>query len=348
MEQTLGTRKQVVLSGIRPTGRLHLGNYLGALQRFAVFSQQPDYQCYFFVADLHALTTAGQEAVNIRENLPNVILDYLAAGVDPEKAALFIQSSIPETLELFWYLACLMPLGDLERIPTFKDKIRLHPENVNAGLLNYPVLMAADILGPRADLVPVGKDQKPHLEVTVYLARRFNRLFGKLFPEPDALEQEMIIVPGLDGSSKMGKSEGNTVNLDDSPQTVRDKLRKAMTDPARKRRNDAGTPSKCNVFLLHTLMSGNEEISRCANGCRTAAMGCAECKDILAKNINNLLGPFQSRRASLAKQPDLVRDVLVSGRQQARAVIAETVAEARNHIGILGYASDKREDSHED
>lgn len=327
--------KQIVLSGIRPTGQLHLGNFLGVLRRFADYSQQPDYQCYFFVADLHALTTLGNETVQIQRHLPNIILDYLAAGVDPEKSAIFIQSSIPETLELYWYLACLMPVNELERIPTFKDKVRLHPENVNAGLLNYPILMAADILGPRANLVPIGKDQKPHLEMAEELAKRFNRIFGLTFPIPDALEEEMVLVPGLDGSGKMGKSEGNTINLNDSPSVVEGKLRKAVTDPARIKRDDPGNPSKCNIFTLHTLVSSNEEIQDCASGCRNATIGCAECKRRLSQNINALLGPFQARREALSTNPEIVREVLEDGNKKARAIISQTVTDVREKIGLF-------------
>jgi len=329
------SEKQIVLSGIRPTGQLHLGNFLGVLKRFAAFSQRSDYQCYFFVADLHALTTLNSETVQIQKHLNNIILDYLAAGVDPEKSSIFIQSQIPETLELYWYLACLTSVNELERIPTFKDKIRLHPENVNAGLLNYPILMAADILGPQANFVPIGKDQKPHLEMAAELAKKFNRIFGTTFPIPDALEEEMILVPGLDGSGKMGKSEGNTINLNDSPSVIEGKLRKAMTDPARIKRNNPGTPSKCNVFTLHSLVSSNEEQQECSSGCLDASIGCAGCKAILARNINLILGEFQTKRAELTLNQNIVQEVLEAGHSQARRIISKTVNDVKEKIGMI-------------
>lgn len=326
------SEKKVVVSGIRATGRLHLGNYLGALRNFARLSQDDDYETYFFVADWHTLTTKRDTKDNF---LNDMVLDYLAAGVDPKKSALYLQSSVPQTAELFWYLSCLTPKGDLERVPTFKDKVRLQPKNVNAGLLNYPVLMAADILGPKAELVPVGKDQLPHLEMTAELARRFNYLHGKTFPEPRAMDDRPITVPGLDGTGKMGKSENNTINLEDPPDVVMQKLRTAVTDPARVRRNDPGNPEVCNIFKLHTLVSSPEEINTCAEGCRTAAMGCVECKKILAKNINNLLEPFQQRRRELVDKPDVVVEVLRSGNVRAKERISRTVAEVRQKLGII-------------
>ena len=329
-------KKQVVLSGIRATGRLHLGNFLGALRNFARYSNDPQYSCFFFVADWHTITTLTDTA-QIKQFLPEIILDYLAAGVDHEKSTIFVQSSIPETAELFWILSCFTQKSELERVPTFKDKALKHAENVNAGLFNYPVLMAADILGPQADLVPVGKDQEPHLEMAKELARKFNRLCGETFAVPHSMAEEMIIVPGLDGTGKMGKSEGNTINLDDTEDAVRAKIKVAVTDPARQRRTDPGSPSKCNVYTLHTMLSSDDELKYCADGCTSASIGCAECKTILANNTIALLKPFQERRLVLAEKKGLVFDVLHAGQITARQTIAKTVEIVREKIGLLRF-----------
>lgn len=330
------TKKQVVLSGIRATGRLHLGNFLGALRNFARYSNDPQYSCFYFIADWHTITTLTDTA-QIKQHLSDIVLDYLAAGVDPEKSTIFVQSSIAETAELFWILSCLTQKSELERVPTFKDKAQKHAENVNAGLFNYPVLMAADILGPQANLVPVGKDQEPHLEMAKELARKFNRLFSETFAVPHSMSEEMIIVPGLDGTGKMGKSEGNTINLDDSEEVVRAKIKVAVTDPARQRRTDPGSPSKCNVYTLHTMLSSDDELKYCVDGCTSASIGCAECKKILADNVVNLLRPFQERRLILSQRNDLVADVLRQGRISAKAKISQTVETVRERIGLIRF-----------
>lgn len=331
--------KRVVLSGIRATGKLHLGNYLGALVRFAKMSRDEEYDCYFFVADMHTLTTL-KEAELIRQHLPNIILDYLAAEVDPEKATIYVQSSIPQVTELAWYLSCLTPVGDLERQPTFKDKQAKQPSDINAGLLNYPVLMAADILGPRANLVPVGKDQKAHIELAADLARRFNHHYGGYFPIPDAMSQEMVLIPGLSsinelgGFEKMGKSDGNTINLSDSKDETWNKIRVAPTDPQRIRRTDKGSPEKCAIFTLHQHLSQPAEIewSRC--GCQTAEIGCMDCKNVLSDNVNGLLANFRERRRELSAKPNIVRDVLATGKARAEIRFNETIAEVRERMGI--------------
>lgn len=332
-------KKQVVLSGIRATGKLHLGNHLGVLERFAELSQDPQYQCYFFVADLHTLTTY-KEGQLIKEHLPDIILDFLAAGVDPQSSILYAQSSIPEIAELMWYLCCLTPTGELEKLPTYKDKSEKQIEKgdfINAGLLNYPVLMAADILGPKANQVPVGADQLPHLELAQEIAKRFNRLFGQTFPFPDAMVGEAIMVPGLDGTGKMGKSEANTINLTDSAEMIETKIKTAVTDPDRKRRRDPGNPQVCNIYKLHCLMSSNEEIKQVAQGCFEAKIGCVDCKEILIKHVEDLLLPFQERRVVLAQKPNLVSELLVEGGKKARQVISATVAEVREKMGIIRY-----------
>ncbi len=330
---------QIVLSGIRATGKLHLGNYLGALERFARMSRDERYRCFFFVADMHTLTTL-KEAEQIKADVPEIVLDYLAAGVDPNRASIYIQSSIPQVAELAWYLSCLTPVGDLQRMPTFKDKASKQPEDVNAGLLNYPVLMAADILGPRADLVPVGKDQESHLELASDLARRFNRLYGGYFPVPNALKQEMVLVPGLGmmddrgGFPKMGKSEGNTLNLADSPETTKEKIMVSPTDPQRVRRSDPGNPEHCAIFALHRFASDGETIVWSQQGCQTAAIGCTDCKSKLAENVNGLLAEFRERRRELMDRPDVLRQVLAAGKAAAEVRFNETIDFVRERMGV--------------
>ena len=330
---------KTVLSGIRATGRLHLGNYLGALVRFARMSRDQAYRCFFFVADMHTLTTL-KEAEKIREHLPEIVLDYLASGIDPNTTAIYRQSDIPQVAELAWYLACLTPVGDLQRMPTFKNKASKQPDDVNAGLLTYPVLMAADILGPRADLVPVGRDQKPHLELATDLASRFNRVYGQYFSLPDALEQEMVLIPGLSpmdergGFPKMGKSDENTINLTDSPAETIRKIKVAPTDPARVRLTDPGNPERCAIFALHQHMSNSEEIVRSQQGCKTAAIGCSECKGVLSTNVNGALSEFRARRAELAGKPGIVEEVLERGRAQVEPLFNETIDTVRERMGI--------------
>ncbi len=331
--------QKVVLSGIRATGRLHLGNYLGALERFARMSRDEKYECFFFVADMHTLTTL-KEAEQIRADVPEIVLDYLAAGVDPNRAHIYIQSSVPQVAELAWYLSCLTPFGDLQRMPTFKDKASKQPEDVNAGLLNYPVLMAADILGPRADLVPVGKDQASHLELTADLARRFNHLYGAYFPVPNALKQEMVLVPGLSamdergGFPKMGKSDGNTLNLADPAEMTTQKIMVAPTDPQRIRRADPGNPDHCAIYALHQFVSDGGTVAWSREGCQTAGIGCTDCKRKLAENVNGLLAEFRERRRKLSDQPDLIREVLSAGKAAAEVRFNETIAEVRERMGI--------------
>lgn len=333
------TTPQVVLSGIRATGKLHLGNFLGALARFARMSQDQSLRCFFFVADMHTLTTL-KEAAQIREHLREIVMDYIAAGIDLDRSAIYVQSDVPQVAELMWYLMCLTPVGDLERQPTFKDKKDKQPDDVNAGLLNYPVLMAADILGPRANLVPVGKDQQAHLELAAGIARKFNRLYGDFFPVPDALREEMLLVPGLSamdergGFPKMGKSDGNTINLSDSMEETWQKIRVAPTDPQRARRSDPGNPDHCAIFALHKHVSTPEDISWSETGCRTAGIGCMECKRRLSDNINLSLADFRERRLEISQKPGLVEEVLAVGKDQASQRFNETLAVVRNSMGL--------------
>jgi tryptophanyl-tRNA synthetase len=332
--------KTIVLSGIRATGKMHLGNYLGAIRNFANLSQDHSRINYYFIANLHTLTTRNNP-VEMQRDILNIVVDFISCGIDPANSVIFAQSSVPETCELNWLLACLATVPELERMPHFKEKKQKKEEGgeaANVGLLTYPVLMAADILGPKANLVPVGEDQHPHVEFARELARRFNNLFGPTFPVPDLLAQEAVRVPGLDGGGKMGKSDGNTIDLADTPEIVKKKLAAAVTDPARIRRNDPGDPSKCNIYTLHTLMSSGEEIGEVCAGCKSAGIGCVDCKRMLGKNINSLLAPIQSKKQEvLSLGPDYPRQLISEGGKKARVVIAATVNEAKEKMGVPSY-----------
>jgi tryptophanyl-tRNA synthetase len=334
------TRVKTMVTLLRATGRSHLGNYLGAMRPFVELASREDLRCFVGIADLHTLTTHPDPDA-VRRHTPEFVLDLLAAGVDPERSVLYLQSAVPETSELFWLLCCLMPLGLLQRATTFKDKSAKQPDNVNAGLLTYPVLMAADILGPRAELVPVGEDQYQHLEMARDLAGKFNRAYcpedDPLFPEPHGVAREPVRVPGLDGGGKMGKSEGegNAIYLSETEEESWKRLAPAVTDPARKRRTDPGTPEICNVYAIHALVSTPEDVRLVAQGCRTAGIGCIDCKKVLHRHMTALLAPYRERRAALARQRGLVADVLSDGARRARSVIADTVARAKDRMGLV-------------
>lgn len=324
-----------ILSGIRATGRLHFGNFLGAVQNFVKY-QTPDNVCLYFVADLHTLTTL-ENPDELRGNLIEMVKDYIAAGLDPERSIIYAQSSVPEIPELSLYLSMMQPLGELQRIPTFKEMVQKHPNNVNLGLITYPVLMAADILGPKATLVPVGEDQVPNVELARHLAERFNNKFGDTFVIPEMMEQ-MIKVPGLDGK-KMGKSEAdNSVDINASAEQIRARYSRGVTDTLKVRANDPGEPDRCqSVYPVHLLVTGESERAEIEAGCRAGTLPCVACKDILARNIAQLLGPFQEKRAAIASQDDYIRDVLNDGGKRARAAIQETVGLVRERMGIVVY-----------
>jgi len=328
------TSGDVVLSGIRATGKLHLGNFLGAIRNFVDLQER--YVCFFFIADYHSLTTETNPD-RLRENLPEVVIDYLAAGLNPQKCTIFAQSSVPEIAELALLLSMVQPLRELERLPTYRDKMNVQSENVNAGLLYYPILMAADILIQKAVLIPVGKDQLPHIYFTQKIARRFNARYGETFPIPEALQGKTIKVPGLDGTEKMGKTEGNTINLDDPPEVVRKKVAVAVTDTARKRREDSGNPYECNMFALHELLSPPGIIEQVSGGCKTAGIGCVGCKEILSQEIIELLAPIQEKRTEIAANPDFVRQVLYEGARRARMSAQDTITEVREKMGLRQF-----------
>ena len=323
-----------VLSGMQASGRLHIGNLVGALENWVRL--QGEYDCYYFVADWHALTTGYAHPEGLRESTRDIILNYLAAGLDPERCTIFIQSRVLEHSELHLLLSMLTPLGWLERVPTYKEKKEeLKDRDLSTyGFLGYPVLQSADILIYRADFVPVGVDQLPHLEITREIARRFNYLYDKnIFPEPEGLLTEFPKVPGIDGR-KMSKSYGNAVYLSDSPAEVEQKLRTMMTDPARKRRTDVGDPELSPVYHLHKVFSTSEEQAFVAEGCRTAGIGCIECKKVLIKNVFARLEPIWAKRAELLNNPALLDDIVERGTQKAKAVAEETMRSVRETMGL--------------
>lgn len=329
---------QTVLSGIRATGRLHFGNFLGAVQNFVKFQQQEN-TCLYFIADWHTLTTL-ENPEELRNNLMEIAKDYIAAGLDPEQSIIYAQSSVPEISELALYLGMIQQMGELQRIPTFKDLVRKNPDNVNLGLLSYPVLMAADILGPKATLVPVGEDQVPNVELARSIARSFNSRFGQTFVVPEMMQQ-MIRVPGLDGA-KMGKSEAdNAIDINSSTDIIRQRyLKKGITDIERKKVADSGDPyNRCqSVYAIHELVTPGETESReIAEACIAGKIGCIACKNKLVDNIANVLEPFRAARAELADKDDYVREVLHEGGKKARTLIHTTVESVRDKMGISIY-----------
>ena len=328
----MGDKKGRVLSGARPTGRLHLGNYFGALQNWVTL--QDSYDCFYFVADVHALTTED-DAQGISQNTRAIVLDWLAAGLDPEKSTLFVQSHIPEVMELHTYLSMITPMGWVQRVPSFKEQMRLHPEGLNYGLLGYPVLQTADIIVYKADTVPVGQDQAPHVELAREITRRFNDRFGPVFPEPQSLLSDAPMIRGLDGENKMSKSLDNHIELAATPEETTKRVMSMVTDPQRRYRTDPGRPWVCNVFALHGLFSSKEWRDEVNERCQAATIGCVEDKQSLAQSINTRLEPLRERRRELEAQPRLVDEALAAGDIRARAVAREVIEEVRDRIGFF-------------
>ncbi|MGC8783917.1 MAG: tryptophan--tRNA ligase [Armatimonadota bacterium] len=318
--------KPRLLSGMQPTGVLHLGNLEGALRNWVQLQDQ--YDSYFCIVDWHALTTLAEHPEEIPHNVREVAIDYIAAGLDPEKCAIFVQSHVKEHAELHLLFSMITPLGWLERVPTYKEKREnLQIESVSYGLLGYPVLQAADILVYKAAVVPVGEDQLPHLELTREIARRFNFLYGEVFPEPEALLAPAARVPGLDGR-KMSKSYNNAIYLSDDAQTVTQKVKQAYTDPLKIRKNDPGHPEGCVVFALHQIYS-KDEVATVESECRAGQRGCVDCKMQLAGNLNTALDPLRHRRQELLAKAGELERILKEGAEKARAVAGETMKEVR-------------------
>jgi tryptophanyl-tRNA synthetase len=341
MTPSSNLRKRV-LSGMRPTGKLHLGNYVGALANWV--RMQDEYQCFFEVADWHALTTDYADTSRVKENSLEVALDWLAAGLDPAKSVIFIQSHVPAHAELHLLFSMITPLGWLERVPTYKEQ----RENIKDkdlgtyGFLGYPVLQSADILIYKADVVPVGEDQVAHVELTREIARRFNGFYGQhgnVFPEPQSLLTPAPKLPGTDGR-KMSKSYGNTILLTDPEPVVRQKLKTMVTDPARVRRSDPGNPDVCPVGDLHKIFSDRATMDKVNAGCRSAGIGCIECKSWAADALVRLLNPMQERRKKFEENPRLAWDILEAGTERARKAAAETMNDVRDAMGMsLAYES---------
>ncbi|MDA8171460.1 MAG: tryptophan--tRNA ligase [Nitrospiraceae bacterium] len=313
-----------ILSGVQASGRLHLGNLVGALQNWVRL--QDSYSCYYFVADWHALTSGYENPRAINQSTIDLLVNFLAAGLDPEKCTIFVQSMVPEHAELHLILSMITPLGWLERVPTYKEKKEeITDRDLSTyGFLGYPVLQSADILLYRANLVPVGADQLPHLEITREIARRFNHFYGEVLPEPEALLTQYPKVPGVDGR-KMSKSYGNAVYLSDSPQEVQQKIRTMMTDPARKLRTDPGNPELCPVYHLHKVFSASDEQDWVVKGCLSAGIGCIDCKKVLIKNVLAVLGPIWEKRRALMENPAYLREIAVEGSRKAGASAKETM-----------------------
>jgi tryptophanyl-tRNA synthetase len=325
--------RKIVLSGARPTGDIHLGNYFGALYNWVQLQDQ--YDCHFFIADWHALTTGYEDTADLQENCVKMMADFLACGLDPEKAILFRQSLIMEHAELFLLFGMTTPLAWLERCPTYKDQINQLKEKDIAtyGFLGYPCLQAADILIYKADFVPVGEDQLPHLELTREIARRFNYLYGEVFPEPQPLLTAAKVLPGTDGR-KMSKSYGNTISFADTPDEVRRKVMGMITDPARIRKDDPGHPEVCSVFAFHKIFSP-EDWTEIETSCRKGEIGCVACKRHLQEKLLAFHQPIYEKRTALLSKPAMLRELIESGSDKARVKARVTLAQARAAMKIL-------------
>lgn len=326
-------KKGRVFSGARPTGRQHLGNYLGAIKNYVALQDEYEDTIYSIV-DIHALTTV-ETTKDLKQNIYEMALDWLAAGLRPDDSMIFIQSHVPEVVELHTFLSMVTPLGKLTDLPTFKEKIRHQPHNVNYGLVGYPVLMAADITLYKAIVVPVGIDQAPHIEFTREVVRSFNyRYKTDALVEPQMKGTKIPKVLGIDGENKMSKSLNNHIELAATPEETQQRVMQMVTDPQRARRADPGNPDVCNVFTMHKIFSTDEEIKMINTECRKAGIGCVDCKKIFAKNLNAHLAPFRERRAKLAEDPDQVWGVLIDGGKRARAIAKQTLSEVKEAIGL--------------
>lgn len=329
----MSEKKGRCFSGARPTGRQHLGNYLGAIKNYVAL--QDEYDCIYSVVDLHALTTM-ETTQDLAENTIEMGLDWLAAGIRPEDSIVFVQSHVPQVTELFTVLSMVTPLGKLTDLPTFKEKVRDNPNNVNLGLVGYPVLMAADILLYKADVVPVGVDQAPHLEFAREAVRSFNyRYKTNVLVEPQMKATQVPKVLGTDGAQKMGKSLNNHIELASTPEETLKRVMTMVTDPARIKRTDPGNPDVCNVFSFHKIFSGQGTVDMVNMECRRAGIGCVDCKKLMGKALNEHLVPFRERRSALEKNPDYIRDIYRDGARRAGEIARQTISEVYDAIGML-------------
>jgi tryptophanyl-tRNA synthetase len=321
-----------VFSGIQPTGIIHLGNYVGAIKNWVRLTNE--YECIFCVVDYHAITVQ-QDPAAFQDGIVRAANTLLACGITPERCTLFVQSHVREHTELAWIFDCLTPIGDLERMTQFKDKSQQHRENINAGLLTYPLLQAADILLYKAQLVPVGEDQVQHIELTRRTARRFNGRYGETFPEPDWLLSQTPRIMGTDGKTKMSKSLNNEIGILESSDAIWEKLRTATTDENRIRRRDPGNPDICNLYTMHKAFSPAEMVADVDTQCRNAGIGCIDCKKMLHENIMRELAPIQERAAESERNPDHVRAVLQQGADTCRSLAAPLMQDVRSKIGLV-------------
>lgn len=326
-------KKERIFSGIQPTGTIHVGNYVGAIRNWVNLLDK--YDCIFSIVDYHAISVK-YDVESFQKNIFNAARTLMACGLEPEKCTLFVQSHVQEHTELAWIFNCITPIGDLERMTQFKDKSTQHRNNINAGLLSYPLLQAADILLYKAEAVPVGEDQIQHIEMTRRTARRFNIGFGDTFPEPKELLSDTPKIMGLDGKTKMSKSLNNFMGILEPPDVIWEKLRTAVTDENRKRRNDPGNPEICNLFTMHKAFSPESDIADADRQCRTAEIGCVECKKNLYENMMCHLGPVQQRAADLEKDPGLVFDALKNGAKKCSDIAGDVMDEVRSKLGMRG------------
>lgn len=329
--------RQRILTGDRPTGDLHLGHYVGTLVNRVRL--QDEYECFFIVADYHALTTAYEHSSEVQGNVRGLVLDYLSVGIDPEKSTIFLQSLVPEIPELYMLFSMLVSVPRLQRMPTLKETMRdLKLETASLGMLEYPVLQAADILCVRGDLVPVGKDQVSHIELTREVARRFNDLYGRVFPVPEALVGDVPILPGIDGRAKMGKSLDNAIYLSDDAQTVERKVMRMYTDPTRIHATDPGHLRGNPVFTYHSAFnSDREEVEDLKKRYRRGRVGDVEVKQRLNRALNDFLEPIRERRAHFEGRPGLVEEIVEAGSQRARREAQETLRMAREAMGLTYF-----------
>jgi tryptophanyl-tRNA synthetase len=324
--------KKRVFSGARPTYRQHIGNLLGAIDNYV--NLQKDYDCVYCIVDIHALTTL-QETKKIQGYIRDIALDWLAAGIDPQKSIVFVQSHVPEVTELHTYLSMVTPLSWLLRVPTFKEKAKAQPDNVNYGLVGYPVLMASDIVLYKAEVVPVGEDQLPHLELTREIARRFNGIFGETFPEPKAKLTNFPNIPSLISSGKMSKSEaGSAIDIAHTAEETAARIMNAITDPARKFRKDPGHPEVCNIHTLHKYFTASQ-VEDIGKKCRVAEIGCVDCKKLLASNMNESLRAIRERRAEFAAKTGYLEEILADGASRARVIARDTLREVKEKMGLI-------------
>ncbi|MBM3460936.1 MAG: tryptophan--tRNA ligase [Armatimonadetes bacterium] len=331
MEAISTSRRKRILSGMRPTGKLHVGHLMGAIENWKRL--QDEFECFYMVADWHALTTAYREPQEIRARVHEMVLDYMAGGVDPERCVFYVQSDVPEIAQLHLLLSMIVPVSWLERSPSYKDQItQLGSDIATYGFLGYPVLMTCDIIIFKAQVVPVGQDQVPHLELCREIVRRFNGFYGPVFPEPHPRLTRFAAVPGLDGR-KMSKSYGNDILLADEPDTIRQKMRNVLTDPGKVYKGDPGRPEICTVYYFHKIYNQAEE-KEIFEGCHSGALGCVDCKKRCSEAIVRGLEPLQERRRALAANPGAIDEMLREGGMRAREVARETLAEAREVMGL--------------